>query len=153
MRKLIPNQSSLTTADEDDSPTSSDTTDHTKIIRPDNNNLYDSYILAYADLLYRWNMFRARTELLKCLSSSAQAGLHAARLTGRCPVCGQGVSGPRCVLCHAPSVRCALCRLPCPGSTLLCPRCSHGGHPACVREWLREHTQCATGCGCHCLKQ
>ena len=152
MRKLIPNQSSLTTADEDDSPTSSDTTDHTKIIRPDNNNLYDSYILAYADLLYRWNMFRARTELLKCLSSSAQAGLHAARLTGSCPVCGQGVSGPRCVLCHAPSVRCALCRLPCPGSTLLCPRCSHGGHPACVREWLREHTQCATGCGCHCLK-
>ena len=108
MRKLTSNPGSLTTTEEDDTPRSSDT----KMIRPENNNLYDSYVLAYADLLYRWKMFRARTELLKCLSTAAHSGLHMAKLTSSCPVCGQGVSGSRCALCHVPSIRCALCRLP-----------------------------------------
>ena len=148
MRKITPNPGSLTTTEEDDTPRSSDT----KMIRPENNNLYDSYVLAYADLLYRWKMFRARTELLKCLSTAAHSGLHMAKLTSSCPVCGQGVSGSRCALCHVPSIRCALCRLPCPGSTVICPRCSHGGHPGCVRKWFMDHDECATGCGCHCLK-
>ena len=147
--KINPPASMTITDEEDDS---SRATDHAKMIRPANNSLYDSYILAYADLLYGWNMFRSRTELLKCLSTADQSGLYAAKMTSSCSGCGQGVSGPRCVLCHAPSIRCSLCRLPCPGSTIVCPRCSHGGHPAHIKSWFTDHDECATGCGCHCLK-
>ena len=123
------------------------------MLSPNNNTLYDSYILAYADLLYRWKMYKARTELVKCLSSNSQSLMFAAKLTTTCDTCNQPVSGARCVYCHKVSIRCSICRLPCPGTAVTCPKCSHGGHPRHIQSWFSDHDQCATGCGCLCLKE
>ena len=133
----------------------SEGTDHALMVNPANNAAHDAYILAYADMLYRWNMFRARTELLKCLSSGRGGALYAARVTVRCAACGREVAGAVCEQCRPrrPAISCALCRLPCPGTTTVCPKCSHGGHPAHLRAWFSSHDQCAAGCGCRCLSE
>ena len=61
------------------------------------NKLYDSYILAYAEMLYRWRLLRERSALLKCLSSNSHSQLFLTKITKTCDSCGQSVSGPRCV--------------------------------------------------------
>ena len=123
-----------------------------KMIPSSKNKLYDSYILDYAELLYRWKMLKERTELLKCMSSNAHSQLFAAKITSSCDSCGQAVSGARCVYCHSTGIQCSICRLSCPGMTVVCPRCSHGGHPRHLQSWFASHQQCPTGCGCQCLQ-
>jgi len=127
--------------------------DNLRMVKPSNNQLHDTYILTYANLLYKWKMFTARAELLKCLSNNEHSHLSAAKLSTICNSCGQNVSGPRCVYCHQPFIRCSICRLPCSGSTVVCPKCSHGGHPQHLQSWFSQHDQCATGCGCRCLNK
>ena len=126
------------------------TSEMSRMVSSDNNKLHDSYMKAYADLLYRWKMFRASTEMLKCLSSSEESHHYTAVISVSCRDCGQTVKGPRCVFCHSVSVRCIICRLPCPGLTALCPKCGHGGHLEHLRSWFSQHQTCAAGCGCFC---
>ena len=121
-----------------------------RMVSSDNNKLYDSYMKAYADLLYRWKMFKASTEVLKCLSSNEDSHQFSAVISVSCGHCQQTVKGPRCVYCHRVSVRCTVCRLPCPGLTAICPACGHGGHLHHLRDWFSHHQACAAGCGCHC---
>ena len=135
---------------DDSSSSSTQMLEMCRMVSSDNNKLYDSHIKAYADLLYRWKMFQARTELLKCLSSSEDSHHFSAVISARCTECGQTVRGGRCVYCHTVSVRCSVCRLPCPGLTALCPLCGHGGHPGHLSLWFSSHDTCAAGCGCHC---
>jgi len=143
MRKL-----SLTNSEDDEL---SQILDDSCMLDPKNNKLYDSYILSYAELLYRWKKFSARSELVKCLAIPTHMEVFIANISTSCQTCRQTVRGPRCIFCHSPSIRCSICRLPCPGLTCLCPRCGHGGHADHVRAWFNQHTQCPVGCGCNCV--
>eukprot|EP00092_Neocalanus_flemingeri_P016448 GFUD01017798.1.p1 GENE.GFUD01017798.1~~GFUD01017798.1.p1 ORF type:complete len:1001 (-),score=341.96 GFUD01017798.1:929-3931(-) len=143
MRKL-----SLTNSEDDEL---SQMLEDSCMLDPKNNELYDSYILSYAEMLYRWKKFSARTELVKCLAIPSHMELFVANISISCQTCKQTVRGPRCIFCHSPSLRCSICRLPCSGLTCLCPRCGHGGHASHVRSWFSQHSQCPLGCGCHCL--
>ena len=135
---------------EESSSSSAQMVEMSRMVSSDNNRLYDSYMKAYADLLYRWKMFKASTEVLKCLSSSEDSHQFSAVISMSCGHCQQTVKGPRCVYCHRVSVRCTVCRLPCPGLTAICPACGHGGHLHHLRDWFSDHQACAAGCGCHC---
>ena len=128
------------------------TSEMSRMVSSSNNKLHDSYMKAYADLLYRWKMFRASTEMLKCLSGIEESQQHhyTTVISVSCRECGQTVKGPRCVFCHSVAVRCSICRLPCPGLTALCPQCGHGGHLHHLRSWFSQHQTCPTGCGCYC---
>ena len=126
------------------------TSEMSRMVSSGNNKLHDSYMKAYADLLYRWKMFRASTEMLKCLSSSEESHHYTAVISRDCRDCGQTVKGPRCVFCHSAALRCSICRLPCPGLTALCPQCGHGGHLHHLRSWFSTHNTCPAGCGCYC---
>jgi len=144
MRKL-----SLTTSEDDEL---SLILDDSCMLDPKNNKLHDSYILSYAELLYRWKKFSARSELVKCLAIiPSQVEVFIANISTSCQTCRETVRGPRCIFCRSPSLRCSICRLPCPGLTCLCPRCGHGGHAEHVRDWFRHHDQCPLGCGCNCV--
>jgi len=123
----------------------------TCMLDPRNNKLYDSFILSYAELLYRWKKFSVRSELVKCLAVPSQMEVFIANISTSCQTCKQTVKGPRCIFCHSPSIRCSICRLPCPRLTCLCPKCGHGGHAEHIRAWFSHHTQCPVGCGCTCV--
>jgi len=138
---------SLTSSEDDEL---SQVLDDSCMLDPKNNKLYDSYILSYAELLYRWKKLSARSELVKCLAIPSHMEVFIANISTSCQTCRQTVKGPRCIFCHSPSLRCSICRLPCPGLTVLCPRCGHGGHAQHVRGWFTHHTQCPLGCGCNC---
>merc|ERR1719228_256803 len=79
------------------------------MLDPKNNELYDSYILSYAELLYRWKMFNTRTELLKCLAVPSNMDKFIANISISCQTCKQTVRGPRCIFCHSPSLCCSIC--------------------------------------------
>jgi len=122
------------------------------LLDPKNNQLYDTYILAYAELLYKWKKFSARTELIKCMANPSHLENFVNSISVPCQnqLCRQTVKGPRCVYCRSPSIRCSICRLPCTGLTSLCPRCGHGGHTNHLQNWFDQHSQCPVGCGCNC---
>ena len=68
-----------------------------------------------------------------------------------------GKPSPRCSMVAAeagqPS-KCAVCHLRVRGLAWHCGSCGHGGHLACMRDWLRVGDVCGvcpTGCGCCCL--
>ena len=120
------------------------------LLDPAMTDLYDSFILTYADLLYRWQFFSARTELVKRLSAGRESDSHLTSVS--CTSCRQLLlPGPATArpLCCASLSRCSVCRLPCPRLTVLCPRCGHGGHASHLANWFSQHSQCPA-CPCHC---
>ena len=36
------------------------------------------------------------------------------------------------------------------GFAYLCSACGHGGHPAHLKRWFEQSSECPTGCGCLC---
>lgn len=126
--------------------------------------LHDQYRLAYAEILYHWGLYEARTELLKFMSfvkttvgsplgeqqQPLEIGIH-------CHQCGAEIkAGSECGSCQRKriGIKCSICHRFVKGLTNFCIMCKHGGHTAHLREWFEsENVECPTGCGCRCMAE
>ncbi|KAF7373833.1 WD-REPEATS-REGION domain-containing protein [Mycena sanguinolenta] len=113
------------------------------------------HISIYADVLFSWQLFHKRLELLKSvnhidtLSDSAQ---HEIGMIRSCTTCGEVVEQGKnsCRNCSRPcsTPHCTVCRLPVKGLSRSCLRCFHVTHISC---WRRLDVPiCPSGCGCLC---
>ncbi|CAG8854271.1 32340_t:CDS:2, partial [Gigaspora margarita] len=116
----------------------------------------------YAEILYHWGLYEARTELLKFMSfvkttvgsplgeqqQPLEIGIH-------CHQCGAEIkAGSECGGCQRKriGIKCSICHRFVKGLTNFCIMCKHGGHTAHLREWFEsENVECPTGCGCRCM--
>ncbi|OAX43953.1 hypothetical protein K503DRAFT_730449 [Rhizopogon vinicolor AM-OR11-026] len=116
---------------------------------------YKCHVLAYAEMLFRWQLLNKRLELLKsakittfhannrdavfdvqhaCGKGNRTLDPH----TGSCQHCGLRTLKPRC----------SLCRLPVKGLSRTCGNCLHVTHLRC---WQGAGSDlCGSGCGCRC---
>lgn len=142
----------LSTINEDEETIFNDS----KLLDPAKNEIYDCYIEAYAELLYRWQLLDKRTEVTKCLSESRNNyDKSVCNISVDCqqPKCAQLVRGPCCAFCHQMLLTCSVCRVSCRGLTTLCAVCGHGGHTHHLSQWFKNHDVCPTGCGCNCPQE
>ncbi|XP_055640030.1 GATOR complex protein Wdr59 isoform X2 [Toxorhynchites rutilus septentrionalis] len=116
-----------------------------------NRYLYDNFKRAYAEMLYRWGLLVTRAKVLKYLSVYTDSS-RCVEFVTECPHCCR-IGSPACISCKKPVLYCTLCRLPVRGAANACINCGHGGHTEHMRIWFEKHDECATGCGCHCLKK
>ncbi|KAL7072650.1 hypothetical protein ACQ4LE_007995 [Meloidogyne hapla] len=108
----------------------------------------------YADILYRWRMYKKCAEVLKhcdCDNNDESIGIIKALIW--CHFCGQQKRGDS--LCcikgrKTSSIMCSICERPCKGIATTCVSCSHGGHLAHLATWFDTQSQCPLGCGCEC---
>ncbi|XP_001870851.2 GATOR complex protein Wdr59 isoform X1 [Culex quinquefasciatus] len=112
---------------------------------------YDNFKRAYAEMLYRWGLLVTRTKVLKYLSHYVDPP-RCVEFVTECQHCCR-IGSPACSSCRKPVLYCTLCRLPVRGAANACLNCGHGGHTEHMRIWFEKHDECATGCGCHCLRQ
>ncbi|KDR70095.1 hypothetical protein GALMADRAFT_76692 [Galerina marginata CBS 339.88] len=118
-------------------------------------------VYAYAELLFKWQMFHKRLELLKAVSQrdvipSVQTEVHRIGLhrvctradcrmllpekSNVCKHCGTSCSMPACTVC----------RLPVRGLSRTCLSCSHVTHISCWDSLEVTVPICPSGCGCFC---
>lgn len=120
-----------------------------RLLDPKLNVLYDNFRRCYADILYRWRLFKSRVLVLKYLS--VPQDLHrGVDFVTECLPCRQTVRGPQCTLCKRLCMHCVICRIAVKGSASFCLICGHGGHSLHMAQWFAEETVCPTGCGCNC---
>ncbi|CAG8494022.1 9489_t:CDS:10 [Funneliformis mosseae] len=126
------------------------------------NARYDQIRLAYAEILYHWGLFEARTEILKFMKfvkttigsplgeqqEPLEIGIH-------CFQCGIELKGNyKCGNClrKRAGIKCSVCHQTIRGLSNFCIICSHGGHTKHLREWFKEgNKECPSGCGCQCI--
>ncbi|XP_044734726.1 GATOR complex protein WDR59 isoform X2 [Chrysoperla carnea] len=120
------------------------------ILDDKNTALYDSYKKFYAEILYRWNLLYARSQVLKFLSTTPESHRGVEFLTD-CHYCDRPSRGPNCNKCRKMSFSCIVCHISVRGSSNFCLICGHGGHTKHLLEWFRIYDVCPTGCGCKCL--
>lgn len=116
--------------------------------------------LAYIDVLSRLGLFTAANDLIKTsedpyISELSKKGI---RLKVGCAKCGKEVSADQvsggaqgvtaitaiyCGKCHRSAGRCMLCHTPVLGLFRWCQICSHGGHKACIEQWLFRQIECS----------
>ncbi|XP_053694110.1 GATOR complex protein Wdr59 isoform X1 [Sabethes cyaneus] len=116
-----------------------------------NRYLYDNFKRSYAEMLYRWGLLVTRTKVLKYLSNYVDPP-RCVEFVTECLHCGR-IGSPACSSCRKLVLYCTLCRLPVRGAANACLNCGHGGHTEHMRIWFEKYDECATGCGCHCLKK
>ncbi|KAJ7739030.1 hypothetical protein DFH07DRAFT_983862 [Mycena maculata] len=114
-----------------------------------------NHIHIYADLLFSWQLYHKRLELLKSVNhpdAVGEAAQHDLGLIRNCTNCNTIVEAgknacPNCArFCGMP--HCTVCRLPVKGLSRSCLRCFHVTHIAC---WRRLSVpSCPLGCGCVC---
>ncbi|TMW69355.1 hypothetical protein Poli38472_001511 [Pythium oligandrum] len=116
---------------------------------PADEERYDGYKAAYAELLYRYGAMSLRSDVLKALSQgeSDNTGLTYAVL---CRSCQMPTDGLYCGSCRDFSVKCSICQLVVRGQSMFCMTCGHGGHEQHLRAWFETENACPTGCGCWC---
>ncbi|KAF9900813.1 hypothetical protein EC991_006872 [Linnemannia zychae] len=134
---------------------------------------HNTWRLLYAEMMYSWGLFEARTELLKFLTFKHQPNYRVKddqspleRLLGiekrgpqiynKCFECEKRLNpNYRCDFCKRMRVgiKCTICHISVRGRTSVCLKCAHGGHTEHLWEWFvqEENTVCPTGCGCECL--
>ncbi|KAJ7831185.1 hypothetical protein B0H14DRAFT_2365267 [Mycena olivaceomarginata] len=120
-----------------------------------------NHVYIYADVLFSWQLFHKRLELLKSVNyadsivDSAQHGIGICMIRN-CTTCGEVVEQGKnaCRNCSRPCgmPHCTICRLPVKviimALTLCCLRCFHVTHISC---WRRLDVPiCPSGCGCLC---
>ncbi|KIY66475.1 hypothetical protein CYLTODRAFT_377661 [Cylindrobasidium torrendii FP15055 ss-10] len=115
------------------------------------------YVNVYAEILFRWEMFEKRLELLKVVQPylEGEKGEHEIGVTRLCSSCRATLPPDSkaftCTTCLRPSTSpaCAACQLPVKGLSRSCMSCLHVIHISCSRK-LDAATGCPTGCGCSC---
>ncbi|KAI0316197.1 hypothetical protein OF83DRAFT_1196593 [Amylostereum chailletii] len=119
------------------------------------------HVVAYAEILFRWQLLHKRIELLKAVDRKlmARAGRldededHALGTTILCTQC-ENKDAPRghrmCLECGGRLTMplCSFCRLPVKGLSYSCLSCQHVSHISCWRA--ADVLACAAGCGCWC---
>uniref|UniRef100_A0A914MFA8 WD_REPEATS_REGION domain-containing protein n=1 Tax=Meloidogyne incognita TaxID=6306 RepID=A0A914MFA8_MELIC len=108
----------------------------------------------YADILYRWRMYKKCAEVLKhCDSGKNDESIEIIKTLTWCHFCGQQRRGDSfcCIKGRrTSSIICSICERPCKGIVTTCVTCSHGGHLAHLATWFDTQSQCPLGCGCEC---
>ncbi|XP_046999380.1 GATOR complex protein WDR59 isoform X1 [Schistocerca americana] len=123
-----------------------------KMLDEKNTFLYDMYKKAYAEILHRWCLLGARTQVLKYLCTPPEPHRGVEFFT-ECTSCNKQIRGPGCSLCKRLSFQCVICRISVRGSSNFCLVCGHGGHMDHMKRWFESHSVCPTGCGCSCLAE
>ena len=114
--------------------------------------------LAYIDVLSRWGLFTAASELIKSsedqyISELSKKGI---RIKVGCAKCGKEVAADQasggsqnltaitaifCGKCRRSAGRCVVCHKPVLGLYRWCPICSHGGHKECIDQWVLSQSK------------
>ncbi|KAI1310244.1 hypothetical protein EDD11_003860 [Mortierella claussenii] len=149
------------------------------LLDPAKENQHNMWRLLYAEMMYSWGLFEARTELLKFLTlkpippnPSAYRTKDYHKISPLDVILGIDNRGPqvynkcfecenrlypnyKCDFCKRTRVgiKCTICHISVRGRTSVCLKCAHGGHTEHLWEWfVQEKNQvCPTGCGCECL--
>lgn len=125
---------------------------NTRMLDPNIWEQYDRYKMAYASMLYNWQLFNQRAVLLKFIS--APTPQHTGLEFGVCcHNCGKDIRGPQCGWCKYPAFQCSVCHSGVKGLSNFCMVCGHGGHTAHLMEWFQTQSVCPTGCGCKCTRE
>lgn len=137
-------------------------------VRKGRDEVYDTYIIRYAELLYSWGLLNTRAELNKhlkfpskshefeFLSLSPDGGDFSRpglKMTALCPTCDAEIHSQTtsfCQQCGNFAFRCSICDMPVRGLSTVCELCHHGGHLNHMVQWFSTQTVCPTGCGCQC---
>lgn len=120
-----------------------------ELLDRNNQQQYDAFKQAYANVLDRWKLVNQKTQILKYIHRPAtpHSGLTFQIV---CENCHSDTQYPQCTACMKFAMRCALCRLPIKKLMNFCFLCGHGGHLHHMDSWFESNTVCATGCGCEC---
>ncbi|KAF9106969.1 hypothetical protein BGX29_007792 [Mortierella sp. GBA35] len=143
------------------------------LLDPAKESQHNTWRLLYAEMMYSWGLFEARTELLKFLTFKHQPNYRVKddqspleRLLGiekrgpqifnKCFECEKRLYPTyKCDFCKRMRVgiKCTICHISVRGRTSVCLKCAHGGHTEHLWEWFvqEQNTVCPTGCGCECL--
>jgi len=117
-------------------------------------------IYVYAELLFRWQLFHKRLELLKAVGQQdgviSNTEPHRIGLLRLCSRNDCRAILPKhsniCKHCSAacPMPRCTICRFPVKGLSRTCLCCSHVTHISCWNSLDVSVPICPSGCGCFC---
>nr|CAD2181539.1 unnamed protein product [Meloidogyne enterolobii] len=117
-------------------------------------NRFNEVKRIYADILYRWRMYKKCAEVLKhCDSGKNDESIEIIKTLIWCHFCGQQRRGDSfcCIRGRrTSSIVCSICERPCKGIVTTCVTCSHGGHLTHLATWFDTQSQCPLGCGCEC---
>ncbi|KAK7078549.1 GATOR complex protein wdr59 [Halocaridina rubra] len=113
---------------------------------------YNQMRTAYADILYRWGLLKQRAVVLKFIQNPPPVHKGVEFQTD-CVHCNQSAKGPQCLYCRRYSFSCSVCHIAVKGASNFCVVCGHGGHTYHMLDWFRDHNECPTGCGCHCMTE
>ncbi|KAH7922738.1 hypothetical protein BV22DRAFT_1094123 [Leucogyrophana mollusca] len=122
-------------------------------------NQFACHVLAYAEMLFKWQLLNKRLELLNAVKISTFLAPDSRStqevsfdVLHKCVKCGRDLArdAESCTYCVMRSLnpRCSVCRLPIKGLSRSCPQCLHVTHISCWRS--SKFDFCATGCGCRC---
>ncbi|KAI8596525.1 hypothetical protein EDD21DRAFT_388013 [Dissophora ornata] len=143
------------------------------LLDPVKESQHNTWRLLYAEMMYSWGLFEARTELLKFLSfkhnttyrvKDDQSPLEkllgiekrGPQIFNKCFECEYRLYPTyKCDFCKRSQVgiKCTICHISARGRTSVCLKCAHGGHTDHLWEWFvqEQNSVCPTGCGCECL--
>ncbi|KAF9430665.1 hypothetical protein BGZ76_000763 [Entomortierella beljakovae] len=151
---------------------SDETPMNTPLLDPSKENQHNTWRLLYAEMMYSWGLFEARTELLKFLTLKQPIGRYhdeqsalekilglekkGPQLYNKCFECESRLTpGEKCPFCKRMriGIKCVICHISVRGRTTVCLKCAHGGHTEHMMEWhvQEKNTVCPSGCGCECL--
>ena len=140
-------------------------TDRPSLLPKCREEVRDTYIIRYAELLYSWGLFNTRAELNKHLQRNHQQDDFRSQSTEEgkvepfdvgvtlsCPKCGNEVDSRTnyCRICRDFAFRCSICDTAVRGLFTFCKICKHGGHLRHMVSWFSKNSFCPTGCGCQC---
>jgi hypothetical protein len=116
---------------------------------------YKCHVLAYAEMLFRWQLLNKRLELLKSAKittshvNNREAIFDVQHACGKCNrTLDPHIETCSCCTLRTLKPRCSLCRLPVKGLSRTCGNCLHVIHLGCWRDAMSN--VCGSGCGCRC---
>eukprot|EP01125_Pyxidicula_operculata_P018594 TRINITY_DN6614_c0_g1_i2.p1 TRINITY_DN6614_c0_g1~~TRINITY_DN6614_c0_g1_i2.p1 ORF type:complete len:880 (+),score=187.68 TRINITY_DN6614_c0_g1_i2:820-3459(+) len=129
----------------------------TSLLDPQKLARYDSYCLAYADILHHCGLNQQHAEITKFVHNNSLVDITRTECQGldikaTCSKCSRIRSGTTCENCQLNTFHCVICHLFIKGPGVVCLLCGHGGHSDHMRQWWNIRNICpVNGCGCRCL--